>query len=79
MEVKYKYRGPDKPMGKCLDYAWEHGYTLTREPFGKRGSLIEASLNGTKIGHRTSYQGVLNMMQKYNNSINGQKQPRIIR
>ena len=59
--------GKNHPQWGAIDYAREHGFTLGREPFGKRGSLIEVYKNGEKIGYRKSYAGALNLMQKHIN------------
>ena len=52
------------PMVAAVEYAKANGYTLSREPFGKRGSLIELYRDSERIGHRKSYSGILNLMKK---------------
>lgn len=61
MEVKYIRRclSSKSPMVK----AKENGFTLKREPFGKRGSLIELYKDEEMIGYRKSYTSIIRLMQ----------------
>lgn len=48
----------------ALAYARLHGFTLNREPFGKRGSLIEVYRGASRLGYRKTWGGALNMMKR---------------
>jgi hypothetical protein len=52
------------PQYKCLRFAEENGFELRREPFGKRGSLIEIYRNGECLDYRKSYASALAFMKK---------------
>ncbi len=63
-------RKSDGPCERSKDYARKNGFTLEREPFGKRGTNVEIYLNGKMIGYRKSYQGAINFMKKYKENQN---------
>lgn len=54
--------GGAPPQTLAVRYALENGFTLRREPFGKRGSLIEVWRSGRMVGHRKGYRAVLALM-----------------
>ena len=49
---------------KALEFARDHGFDLQRQPFGKRGSLIEVYKDGQMIDYRKSWSGALHVMKK---------------
>jgi hypothetical protein len=57
----------ESPMLKAIRFAENNGFVLSREPFGKRGSLIEIYKNGRMVGYRKSYQAALNFMCRERN------------
>lgn len=67
MDIKRIYRTTTarSPQWQCLTYAFENGFRLQREPFGKRGSCIEVFIGDEKLGYRKSYSAALKLMQKH--------------
>jgi hypothetical protein len=65
MNVKRIYRGriEKSPQGLAIQFAAAHGFVLQREPFGKRGSLIEVYRADRMVGYRKSYTAALRLMQ----------------
>lgn len=65
MEVKrIKRVCHTSPQAACMSFAYRNGFELSREPFGRRGSLIEVKRGGVDVGYRKSYGGALNLMKK---------------
>lgn len=67
MEVRLIAR-PNKtgisPQLEAVRFARENGFELRREPFGRRGSLIEIYRDGEDLGYRKSYAAALTFMRK---------------
>lgn len=53
-----------KPRSAALAFARHYGFILHREPFGKRGSLIEIYHESRPFGYRKSWNGALNVMKR---------------
>lgn len=51
-------------LSTALEFARNHGFTLQRQPFGKRGSLIEVYKGEQMVDYRKSWKGALNVMKK---------------
>lgn len=46
------------------EFARLNGFTLDRQPFGKRGSLVAVWKDGKVLDYRKSWRGALNVMKK---------------
>ncbi|MCB1953373.1 MAG: hypothetical protein H6944_11285 [Zoogloeaceae bacterium] len=53
-----------QPQVLAALFAARNGFTLCRQPFGKRGSLIEIYRGGEMIGYRKSYRAALTFMER---------------
>lgn len=64
MDVKLINRGRLGPQFECVTYARQNGFELQRQPFGRRGSLVEVYRSGEDCGYRKSYAAALLLMKR---------------